>query len=132
MLKMQLSSWKARAKTLKREVYALYLCSRHPNTPLYAKLCALIIVAYALSPIDLIPDFIPVIGYLDDLVVIPLGITLLIRIMPQDVLRECRQKAQHSPPAKKMKSWAGATVIMCIWALAIYVIFRLVIRTIQS
>jgi uncharacterized membrane protein YkvA (DUF1232 family) len=132
MLKMQLSSWKARAKTLKREVYALYLCSRHPNTPLYAKLCALIIVAYALSPIDLIPDFIPVIGYLDDLVVIPLGITLLIRIMPQDVLRECRQKAQHSPPAKKMKSWAGAIVIMCIWALATYVSFRLVIRTIQS
>jgi len=129
---MQLSSWKARAKTLKREVYALYLCSRHPNTPLYAKLCALIIVAYALSPIDLIPDFIPVIGYLDDLVVIPLGITLLIRILPEDVLRECRQKAQHSPPAKKMKSWAGAFVIMCIWAVAIYVSFRLVIRTIQS
>ena len=129
---MRIDEWKKKAKALKREVYALYLCSQHPKTPLCAKLFALLIVSCALSPIDLIPDFIPVIGYLDDLVLIPLGITLLIRIMPEDVLRECRQKAQHSPPAKKTKSWAGVFVIMCIWALATYVIFRLVIRTIQN
>jgi uncharacterized membrane protein YkvA (DUF1232 family) len=125
---MGISDWKAKAKALKREVYALYLCSRHPNTPWRAKLCALVIVAYALSPIDLIPDFIPVIGYLDDLVLIPLGVAFLIRMMPEEVLRECREKALHTPPAGKIKSWSGAFVIVCIWAIAICVAFRLVTR----
>jgi uncharacterized membrane protein YkvA (DUF1232 family) len=123
--------WKARADGLKREVYALYLCSRHPKTPLYAKLCALLIVSYALSPIDLIPDFIPIFGYVDDLVLIPSGIVLLIRLMPEDVLGECRQKAR-SAQADKPKRWTGAVVIVCIWALAIYVTFRFVARIIQN
>ena len=84
-------SWKDRAKTLKRETFTLYLACRHPRVPWYAKLLALIVVAYALSPIDLIPDFIPVLGYLDDLVLIPLGLMLVIRLIPADVLAECRQ-----------------------------------------
>jgi uncharacterized membrane protein YkvA (DUF1232 family) len=126
MMLMLMENWKARAKILKGEVYALYLCSRHPNTPFYAKLFALIIVSYALSPIDLVPDFIPVIGYLDDLVLIPAGIALLLRMIPKDVLRECRQKAQAAPPAKKIKSWAGAVAIICLWVLAIYVVFRFI------
>jgi uncharacterized membrane protein YkvA (DUF1232 family) len=124
MMSMLIGRWKARAGILKREVYTLYLCSRHPDTPFYAKLLALIIVSYALSPIDLIPDFIPVVGYLDDLVLIPAGIALLLRMIPKDVLEECRQKAQAAPPAKKIKSWAGAAAIICLWALAIYVVFR--------
>ena len=120
------NGWKERAKALKREVYALYLCSRHPETPLYAKLCALVIVAYALSPIDLIPDFIPVLGYLDDLVLIPAGIVLLIRMIPKEVLEECRRKAEEGPPAKGVKSWAGALVIVLVWIAGIVVAVQVV------
>ena len=109
------NTWKERAKALKREVYALYLCARHPRTPLYAKLCALVIVAYALSPIDLIPDFIPVLGYLDDLILIPAAIMLLIKMMPKEVLEECRRKAEEDPPARGLKSWAGALIIILLW-----------------
>jgi uncharacterized membrane protein YkvA (DUF1232 family) len=123
---LKLKTWKDKAKLLKREVYALYLCSRHPKTPLYAKLFAIFIVGYALSPIDLIPDFIPVIGYIDDLILIPAGIALLIRMMPPSVLQECRQKALENPSAQKMKSLLGAAFIICIWILAIYATFRLV------
>ena len=128
---MRMNDWKARAKALEREVYALYLCSRHPKTPLYAKLFALLIVGYALSPIDLIPDFIPVLGYIDDLVLIPFGIALLIRMMPKDVLEECRHKAQ-SPPANKARRWTGAIMVVCLWVLAVYLTFRLVARIIQN
>src|SRR5512138_2694813 len=91
---MWMDGWKEKAAALKREVYALYLCARHPNTPFRAKLFALLIVSYALSPIDLVPDFIPVLGYLDDLVLIPLGIMLLIRLVPPDVAAECRARAE--------------------------------------
>jgi uncharacterized membrane protein YkvA (DUF1232 family) len=87
-------SWKAESKKLKKEVVALYLASKHPKTPWYAKVLAVLIIGYALSPIDLIPDFIPVLGYLDDLIIIPAGIALLIKIIPGDVLEECRSKAQ--------------------------------------
>lgn len=125
MLRTRISSWKKNAKALKREVYALYLCSRHPKTPLYAKLLGLFIVAYALSPIDLIPDFIPVLGYVDDLALIPFGITLLIRMMPKEVLEECRQKAQFAI-ADKPKRWAGVVIVVCMWILATYLTFRLV------
>jgi len=119
--------WKAKAKALKSEVHALYLCSRHPKTPLYAKVFAILILSYALSPIDLIPDFIPVFGYLDDLILIPAGIALLVRMIPRGVLQECRQKAQENPPAKT-RSWLGGIFIVCIWVLAIYATFRLVAR----
>jgi uncharacterized membrane protein YkvA (DUF1232 family) len=107
---MRTKKWKIRARVLKHEVHALYLCSRHPDTPWYAKLCALLIVAYALSLIDLIPDFTPIIGYVDDLVLIPAGIALLIRMMPQNVLEECRIKAQ-SAPSNRQKARKGAVTI---------------------
>jgi uncharacterized membrane protein YkvA (DUF1232 family) len=124
---MGISHWKAKAKELKREAYALYLCARHPRTPLHAKLFALLIVSYAMSPIDLIPDFIPVIGYIDDLVLIPLGIALLIKMMPKDVLEECRVKAQ-SLEADKPMGWIGAAIVICIWAVALYVTYRLLTK----
>lgn len=124
---MGFSDWKTRAMELKREVYALYLCSRHPKTPLHAKLFALFIVGYAMSPIDLIPDFIPVIGYVDDLVLIPLGVALLIKMMPKDVLEECRTKAQ-SLQEDKPKGWIGAILVICVWVAAIYLAYRLVSR----
>jgi uncharacterized membrane protein YkvA (DUF1232 family) len=118
-----LNNWKTRAEELKREAYSLYLCSRHPRTPIYVKIFALLIVAYAMSPIDLIPDFIPVFGYLDDLVLIPLGIALLIKIMPYDILEECRLKASSLPDASKRKSWIGAAIIITLWVICIFLVY---------
>lgn len=110
-----LSDLKLRARNLKAETIALYLAARDPRTPWYAKLCVAVIVAYAFSPIDLIPDFIPVLGYLDDLVLIPLGISLAIKLVPQSVLVECRARAQESIQNGKPVSWVAGTVIILIW-----------------
>ena len=84
---------KAKATQLKRELVALYLASRDPRTPWYAKTMIAAVVAYALSPIDLIPDFIPIFGYLDDLVLLPIGIWLAIRMIPPEILQDCRERA---------------------------------------
>lgn len=107
-----LGSLKQRARALKAETYVLYLAARHPGTPWYAKLLVAGIVAYAFSPIDLIPDFVPVLGYLDDLVLIPLGIMLAIRLLPPEVLAECRARAQER---RKLVSRAAGVVIVAIW-----------------
>ena len=91
-----LEALKARADALGRETLALWYAMRHPRTPLAAKVIAAIVVAYAVSPIDLIPDFIPVLGLLDDLVLLPLGIWLCLKLLPADVMAECREKARES------------------------------------
>lgn len=88
------NSIKSWARHLKQEIHALYLASRHPRTPRHAKVMIALVVGYALSPIDLIPDFIPVLGYLDDLILLPLGIALAIRLIPPEVMAECRERAQ--------------------------------------
>jgi uncharacterized membrane protein YkvA (DUF1232 family) len=116
---MDMTSWRTRAKRLKSEIHSLYLAARDPRTPWYAKALAVFIIGYALSPIDLIPDFIPVIGYLDDLIIVPAGITLLIKIMPKEVLLECRAKAQ-SQPISFRKNWVAGMIIALIWLLLIY------------
>src|SRR5712691_3572734 len=85
---------KARAHLLKRDTIALYLVARDPRTPWYAKVLAAAVVAYALSPIDLIPDFIPVLGYLDDLILVPAGIALVLRLVPAEVMADCREQAR--------------------------------------
>ena len=110
---MALEAVRARAAALKREVLALWHALGHPRTPLGTKLLATLVVAYAVSPIDLIPDFIPVLGLLDDLVLVPLGIALCIRLLPADVLAECREQAQAS--AERPRSYAAAAVIVVIW-----------------
>ena len=100
---IKLSSIKAWARNLKRDSVALYLASRDPRVPWYAKALAVAIAAYALSPIDLLPDFIPVIGYLDDLILLPLGIWLAISLVPDDVLGDCRANASavlHRPTSR--------------------------------
>ena len=125
---MDLKSWKAKSKQFKTEVVALYLASKHPGTPWYAKVLAALIIGYALSPIDLIPDFIPVVGYLDDLIIIPAGIALLIKIIPRDILEECRAKAQSDVLNRKSKNWVAGVIIVFIWLLAVYLILRLVLR----
>jgi uncharacterized membrane protein YkvA (DUF1232 family) len=110
--------WRARARALKREVYALYLCARHPRTPWYAKLFVGLIVAYALSPIDLIPDFVPVLGYLDDVVLLPLAILLALRMVPAGVLAECRDRAADAFAGGKPVSRVAAAVIVGLWIAA--------------
>jgi len=121
-------SWKDRVKALKRETFTLYLACRHPRVPWYAKLLALLVVGYALSPIDLIPDFIPVIGYLDDLILIPLGLMLVIRMIPADVLAECRQKSEEIVDRVTQAGKIAAVVIVVIWILMAALIVRLILR----
>lgn len=113
-----------RAFQLKRDTYALYLACRDPRTPWFAKAIAGAIAAYALSPIDLVPDFIPILGYLDDLVIVPAGLALAIKLIPPPVMMECRERARIAtePPT----NWSAAAVIVSIWlaavALMIYVL----------
>jgi|GEM_PF-399818 len=109
-----IASLREKVSALRKEIAALSLAIRHPGTPWTAKLLALIIVAYALSPIDLIPDFIPVIGLLDDLVLLPIGIAIVIKMIPQRVMDECRKEAlQHEPLTKK--NWIAALFIVLLW-----------------
>ena len=101
------------AKSLKRDILALWLAARDPRVPLDAKLVAGAVAAYALSPIDLIPDFVPVLGYLDDLIIVPLGIMLAIRLVPAALMAEFR--AEASTRAERPTSRAGLAVILAIW-----------------
>jgi uncharacterized membrane protein YkvA (DUF1232 family) len=106
---------KQRARHLKAETFALYLAARDPRTPWYAKLLVAGIVAYAVSPIDLIPDFVPVLGYLDDLILIPAGIALAIKLVPDSVLADCRAKTQETFKNRKPVSRVAGVVIVVIW-----------------
>jgi uncharacterized membrane protein YkvA (DUF1232 family) len=110
-----LAALKQRARHLKAETFALYLAARDPRTPWYAKLLVAGIVAYAFSPIDLVPDFVPVLGYLDDLILIPLGIALAIKLVPPSVLAECRARAQENIRNGKPVSRVAGAVIVLIW-----------------
>ena len=106
---------KQRARHLKAETFALYLAARDPRTPWYAKFLVAVIVVYAFSPIDLIPDFVPVLGYLDDLILIPMGIALAIKLVPHSVLAECRTRAQEIIQNGKPVSRVAGAVIVVIW-----------------
>jgi uncharacterized membrane protein YkvA (DUF1232 family) len=101
------------ARTLKRDVHAVYLAARDPQTPWYAKVLAFAVAAYALSPIDLIPDFIPVLGYVDDLLIVPLGIALVIRLIPAEVMEKHRALAALAQ--ERPVSRAAAIVIVLVW-----------------
>jgi uncharacterized membrane protein YkvA (DUF1232 family) len=119
--------FRARARELKVWTYALYGAYRDPRVPWYARVFALCVVAYAFSPIDLIPDFVPVLGYLDDLILIPLGIALAIRMIPADVLAEHRERGRSLATEGKRVSWVAAAVIVSIWlglALALILFVR--------
>jgi len=106
----RLKGW---ARAVRRDAHALYLAARDPRVPWYAKALALAVAAYALSPIDLIPDFIPVIGYLDDLVLIPLGVLLVVKLIPREVMEEFRARAEAAQD--RPVSRAAAAVIVGIW-----------------
>ena len=109
---------------MKTEVYALYLAYRDPRTPWYGRLFAACVVAYAFSPIDLIPDPIPVIGYLDDLILIPLGVVLAIRMIPPQVMVESRTKAQAAAGTRRPTNWIAAGIIVLIWLSATLLTIR--------
>lgn len=115
--KSLIQKFKERAKDLKKETYALYLVYRHPRVPWYTKMLTGIVVAYAFSPIDLIPDFIPVLGYLDDLILVPLGIALVLKMIPEDIMVECRQQAQIEMQSGKPVNWIAAAIIISLWIL---------------
>ena len=112
-----METWKQRARQFKAETYALYLAYRDPRTPWHARVVAAVVVGYAFNPIDLIPDFIPVLGYLDDLVLVPLGIWLALKLIPPAVMAENRAKAAAVMAEGKPVNRAAAVVIVGIWLL---------------
>ncbi len=122
--------WKGRAERLRTDTYALYLAYQDPRTPWYAKLLAAGLVVYAISPIDLIPDFIPVLGLLDDLIILPLGAVLVIRLVPREVMADCRGKARSAtgPGASRRARWLAGAIVAAIWCLVV-VLVVLAIRT---
>jgi len=125
-----LNRLRQRARNLKRETYTLFFAYRDPRTPWYARVVAACVVAYAFSPIDLIPDFVPLLGYLDDLILVPLGIALALRLIPTAVVAESRSRAADA--AQRPSSWAAAAVIVTLWltlaALGLWWCWRLVAR----
>ena len=110
-------TWKQQTRKLKHETYALYLACRDRRTPWYARLTAGAVVAYAVSPIDLIPDFIPVLGQLDDLLLIPLGVLLVRWMIPVPIMEDCRLRAQEMIDQGKPVSWTAALVVIGVWVL---------------
>jgi len=117
-----LDALKARARELRESTLVAYYAARDPETPTVARVLALLVAAYALSPIDLIPDFIPVLGYLDDLVLVPLGLALVIRLLPAPVLASARENARRTAEAPISKVAAG--VIIGVWLLGLILLGR--------
>lgn len=125
--KQMISRLKEKAGVLKKEIAALYLAYRRRDVPWYAKLCAILVVGYALSPVDLVPDFIPILGYLDDLVLIPLGITLAVKLIPENIMAECREQAQKGFLKNKAAGRAAGAVIILLWiAVIAFVLFKII------
>ena len=124
-------SWRERARVLKQETFTLVVACRHPRVPWYGKALALLVVGYALSPIDLIPDFVPVLGYLDDLVLIPLGVMLVMRLIPVEVLAECRRQAAEIVGRAARLGKIAAVVIVAIWAMTAALLLWLIFRALN-
>lgn len=112
------------ARNLKNEIIAMYFVMKHPKTPLYVRILVAIVVGYALSPIDLIPDFVPIFGYIDDMILLPLGIALIIKIVSKNILQECREKAKNNPTVSKPKIWIAAYIIILLWFTVFYMLYE--------
>lgn len=125
-----LSSLKERAKELKQFTLVAYYAARDPRTPTFVRVLALLVAAYALSPIDLIPDFIPVIGYLDDLVLVPLGLALVIRLLPEPVIAYAREQAQRAADRPTSKFAAG--IIVVVWLLVLFLLGRWALTLVRT
>jgi uncharacterized membrane protein YkvA (DUF1232 family) len=113
-----LNTLKAQAKQIKQHTLTVYFAARDPRTPIFVRTLALLVAAYALSPIDLIPDFIPIIGYLDDLILIPLGLALVVRLTPPEVMESARAQAQQA--STKPVSYAAAAFVIVVWLIVMW------------
>jgi len=134
MIKMKqwVERWKERASQLKVEVYAIYLAYRDPRVPWYARIFAACVVGYAFSPIDLIPDPIPILGYLDHLVLVPLGVRLALSMIPANVMAESRAKAQEIMRQGKPVNRAAAIAIVAIWLLLAAFVIAFMVRLLKG
>ncbi len=115
---------KEKAKKLKTDIPAVFIAMKKKETPVAAKILAGLTIAYALSPIDLIPDFIPVLGYLDDLIILPLMVALTIKLIPPEVFAECRKEAENLWAGGRPKKWYYAIPIVLIWLLVVFLIVK--------
>ncbi len=127
-----LDQWKQRARRLRREVYALYVAYRDPRVPWYARLVAALVVAYAFSPLDLIPDVVPVLGYLDDMILLPLGIALALRLIPAVVMMDSRARADAILQQGKPVNKVAAFVIVLLWIALAVLAGWLLVRVVRS
>ena len=116
---------KERAASIKRDIPAVFLALKSENTPILAKILAAVTVAYALSPIDLIPDFVPVLGYLDDVLLLPALIALTVKLIPPEVLAQCHQQAQGMWQDGRPKKWYYALPIAAVWGLVVVLLIKL-------
>jgi uncharacterized membrane protein YkvA (DUF1232 family) len=121
-------AWKRRARQLSARTYALYLAYRHPRTPWYAKVFAALVVGYVFSPIDPIPDFIPGVGLLDEMVVVPIGVLIAAKLIPRQVMEECQEKAREVAEGEKPVSRVGAMVVVAVWLLCVALAVLLAVR----
>ena len=119
---LRIEYWKQRVHELEQGSRALYLAARDPRVPWYAKAIVVLVAAYAVSPIDLIPDFIPVVGYLDDPLLLPLGIALAVRLIPPDVWRDCVARAQARQAQREPRRWAAAALVVGMWLVVLSVV----------
>lgn len=117
---------KSRAKQLKKDIPAIFLALRKKETPLRAKIMAAVTVGYALSPVDLIPDFIPVLGYLDDLILLPAFVALTLKLIPSEVMEQCRKESENLWENGKPKKWYYAIPVIIIWILIVCLIVRII------
>ncbi len=117
--------WRGVLRRIRIDAEAVYLAARDQRTPWYAKVAAFLVAAYAFSPIDLIPDFIPIIGYLDDIILVPLGVALVVRLVPDDVWSDCRRRAEERVARKgRVPGVLAAAVVVAIWAAAGFFLWR--------
>jgi uncharacterized membrane protein YkvA (DUF1232 family) len=123
---------KSRARLLKRDAYALYIAARDPRVPWYAKVFLGLVVAHTFSPIDLIPDFVPVLGYLDDLIITPLGIALALKMIPSEVMTEARQQSEELMQQGKPISRAGAILVIGVWLVILAIMVWWIVRVVNN
>ena len=114
-----ITAWRNKVRQLKTETFALYLAYKDPRVPWYANVFLLAVIGYILSPVDLIPDFIPVLGYIDDLLIVPAGIFLAVRMIPKGVFEECREKAKVDTAVSSKAKWVVAFTIILVWVLVV-------------
>ncbi|ADQ03892.1 protein of unknown function DUF1232 [Caldicellulosiruptor owensensis OL] len=122
---------KEKAKLLKKQIPAIFLAMKRRDTPLLAKIFALITIAYALSPIDFVPDFIPILGYLDDIIILPLLVTITIKLIPDSILNECQKEAENLWQEGKPKKWYYGIPIIIFWSLIIGAIIYKIVESIS-